>query len=383
MARQHLTAPVDAPAPAGIPAVAAAICGVHAQIASSAELQLGIRVAAITRSDVRRALWTDQSLVKTYGPRGTVHWLPASDLAMWNGALSAIPSRSGLPEASRLSAAQTTLVIQAIADALDLDTLAPTAAGGVTPYGACLTIDELDSEVIERTGPWAADPVVPMFGSMAPRWRQAIAAAAYAGVVVFGPNRGPKTTYSRAPVSSMAGEPDPDPALGLLSRYLHVYGPATPRDFAQWLAAPVAWASSVFDRSDLEPVSLEGTEAWLNSGDAEPVDPLARGVRLLPYFDPYVVGSHPRAMLFPGRASERALGNGQAGVFPVLLVDGTVGGIWHQRRSGRRIAVSVESFSPLRARQRAQLEAETQRIGEILEGDAELTIGEVTVGAHA
>ena len=60
------------------------------------------------------------------------------------------------------------------------------------------------------------------------------------------------------------------------------------------------------------------------------------GVRLLPYFDAYVVGCQPRELLFPGRAAERALAGGQAGNYQVLLIDGVVAGVWHQRRSGRR-----------------------------------------------
>ena len=53
------------------------------------------------------------------------------------------------------------------------------------------------------------------------------------------------------------------------------------------------------------------------------------GVRrsgLLPYFDAYAVGCHPRERLFPGAAAERALARGQAGNRPVLLVDGVVAG---------------------------------------------------------
>jgi hypothetical protein len=45
-----------------------------------------------TRADVQRALWEDRSLVKTFGPRGTVHLLATADLPMWTGALSALPS---------------------------------------------------------------------------------------------------------------------------------------------------------------------------------------------------------------------------------------------------------------------------------------------------
>ncbi|MEK8144714.1 crosslink repair DNA glycosylase YcaQ family protein [Streptomyces sp. M10(2022)] len=49
-------------------------------------------------------------------------------------------------------------------------------------------------------------------------------------------------------------------------------------------------------------------------------------VRLLPYFDAFTIASQPRERLFPGAAFERALAGGQAGNFPVLLVDGVVAG---------------------------------------------------------
>ena len=64
------------------------MCGAHAQVMSAAELSIGIRMADATRSDIRRSLWVERELVKTFGPRGTVHLLPARDLPMWTGALS-------------------------------------------------------------------------------------------------------------------------------------------------------------------------------------------------------------------------------------------------------------------------------------------------------
>ena len=108
------------------------------------------------------------------------------------------------------------------------------------------------------------------------------------------------------------------------------------------------------------------------------------GVRLLPYFDAYVVAGQPRARLFPGAAAKRALSpSGQAGNYPVLLVDGVVGGIWHQRRSGRRIVVTVETLAPLRADQRRELDEEVALIGRIVEAEPTLVLGQVTVGPHA
>jgi hypothetical protein len=105
---------------------------------------------------------------------------------------------------------------------------------------------------------------------------------------------------------------------------------------------------------------------------------------LLPYFDSYVVGSHPRDQLFPEKAATRALApSGQAGNYPVLLIDGVVAGVWHQRRSGRSIDVTVEPLNRLTAEQRQALETQAERIGKILGGQARLTVGTVTTGGHA
>ncbi len=59
---------------------------------SAAELSVALRLEAATRGAVREALRVDGTLVKTYGPRGTVHLLPSADLPLWTGALSAIPA---------------------------------------------------------------------------------------------------------------------------------------------------------------------------------------------------------------------------------------------------------------------------------------------------
>jgi hypothetical protein len=131
-------------------------------------------------------------------------------------------------------------------------------------------------------------------------------------------------------------------------------------------------------------VELDGVPAWDlpdASYDARP----APDVRLLPYFDAFVVGSQPRSRLFPGRAADRALTpSGQAGNYPVLLLDGVVGGVWHQRqRSGRRVDLTVEPLRRLSARHLRGLRAQAVRMGEIAGREATLTVGTVTVGPHA
>ncbi len=380
LARHALATPSDG----AIDDVVAAMCGAHAQVMSAAELSVGLRVAGSTRTDVRDALWTHKSLVKTYGPRGTVHLLPARDLPMWTGALSAIPSPpTSLPESAGLTPAQTEDVLAAMAAAL---------------RGAELTVDELDEAVVGATGAWAADPVVPAFGDWWPRWRQAIHIAARRGVLCFGPNRGRRVTYTD-PAAWLPGfrPDDGSRALAeLVRRFLSAYGPATPYEFARWFGAPRAWCVEAFAAmaDELEPAVIEerasggqppgrGDAAWVLAADGvSRPEPVAPSLRLLPYFDAYTVGCHPRDLLFPEMAATRALTHGQAGTFPVVLIGGTVAGLWHQRTSGRRVRIVVEPFGRLTAGHRRELDEQVARVGDILEAKPELTIDTVTVSAH-
>ena len=368
LSRHHLADPDDRE-PA---AISAAALGIHAQVMSAAELSVCIRTKSLTRADVRDALWRTRTLVKTRGPRGTVHLLAAADLPMWTGALFAIPSGpASWPDNVRMSEMQTERVIEAIGDAVADDEL---------------TVDELTEAIVARVGSWAGDRVMPAFQDNWPRWRQVEAIATSRGVLCFGPDRGRRTTYT-SPRRWLPGfiPAPPDEALSMLvKRYLRAYGPATTEQFARWLGAPPAWSARLFAaQAGLERVDFDGTPAWVAAGDTDLPDPAARCLRLLPYFDSYLIGCWPRTRLFPGPAAERALRGGQAGNVPALLVDGVVAGVWHQRRSGQRIAVTVEPLAELTAAQRELLDEEVARIGRILQGTAVLTIGPVTVGAHA
>jgi len=371
MERHALAEPAADLGPDGIAGV---LCGAHAQVLSAAELSIGRRIAGATRADVQRALWTERTLVKTFGPRGTVHLLPTADLPMWTGALSALPSSVPMhPEGVRFTPEQADEVIAAIGAALaDTD----------------LTVDELTGAIADRAGPWAVERTMDAFQDKWPRWRQLTSTAAHRGVLCFGPGRGRKVTYTN-PHRWRPGFQllDGDTALRtLVLRYLYAYGPATPQHFAKWLGIPPRYAAGLFGRlgGELESVELDGAPGWTAAGDTgTPAGP-HRGIRLLPYFDAYVVAGQPRDRLYPGAAATRALTPaGQAGNYPVLLVDGVVGGVWHQRRSGRKLAITVEPLRELTARQRRQLADEADLVGAVMEAPATLTIGTVTVGAHA
>jgi hypothetical protein len=131
-----LAAGAEAPAD-----VVAAMLGAHAQVPSAAEVSVGVRAEGVTRAEVRAALWEQRSLVRTHGPRGTVHLLPARELPLWSAVVSAIPAGpSPFPPDVRLTEEQARQVMAAIGDALE---------------GVFLTVDELGEEVVAQTGSWA------------------------------------------------------------------------------------------------------------------------------------------------------------------------------------------------------------------------------------
>jgi hypothetical protein len=371
MARHGLAEPFTNQGPA---AVAAVLCGAHAQVLSAAELSIGRRIAGATRADVRRALWHERTLVKTFGPRGTIHLLPTAGLPLWTGALSSLPSPvPSHPQGVRFTPGQADEVVAAIGDAL---------------ADAELTVDELTEAIADRTGPWAVERTMDAFGDKWPRWRQLTSTAAHRGMLCFGPDRGRKVTYTN-PHRWLPGfrPADGDQAQRtLLARYLYAYGPATPQHFARWLGIPPRYAAELFGKLDgeLTRVELDGEPAWAHAGDTGIPPRPHRGIRLLPYFDAYVVAGQPRNRLYPGAAAARALTPaGQAGNYPVLLADGVVGGVWHQRRSGGKLTITVEPLRELTPRQRRQLDDEVDLVGAVMEARPTLTVGTVTAGAHA
>jgi hypothetical protein len=371
MARHALIQPATDLGPAEIAGV---LCGAHAQVLSAAELTIGRRIAGATRADIQRALWQDRTLVKTFGPRGTVHLLPAADLPMWTGALEALPSSvPAHPEPVRFTPEPAEEVIAAIGDAL-ADTE--------------LTVEELTEAIMDRRGAWAGEPTMEAFGGRWPRWRQLASTAAHRGMLCFGPNRGRNVTYTN-PHRWLPGF-RPDDGQGalrtLLTRYLYAYGPATPRHFARWLSIPTRHAAELFEElaGELEEVELDGEPGWTMAGDTATPRRPHRGIRLLGYFDAFVVAGQPRERLYPGAAATRGLTPaGQAGNYPVLLVDGVVGGVWHQRRSGRKLAITVEPLRELTTTQRRQLDDEVELVGAVMQAKPTLTLGTVTVGPHA
>jgi hypothetical protein len=371
LARHALLAPEPAD---HLTQVVRTVCGIHAQMLSAAELSIGIRTLGITQREVRAELWQRRGLVKTYGPRGTIHLFPADEVPLWSAALQASQDQSEARRLAQMGLEQAHLeaLVAAIGDALD---------------GRCLTREELGVEVARRTGPWATEAASPAFGGKWPRWLMALGTSANAGRLCFGPDQGGKVTFVR-PDQWLGGWAVVDGEAALrevLRRYLSAYGPATHREFAQWFGMQPGRARALMDdlSSELEEVTIEDYHSWMLAEEVSDTRPLEKvSVSLLPHFDCYLIGSHPRERLVPAELKKRVLTRGAIGNLPLLVANGVVAGLWQQRRTGRHLEIVVESLQSLSQEQHQQLRAAAARVGEVVEMECTLILGAVDTRPH-
>jgi hypothetical protein len=365
-ARHHL----DERAPAkAMLEVAGRIAGLHAQVLSSAELTLAARVEDLEPDAVRRALWSERSLVKTWAMRGTLHLLPAAELPLWQAARSTVrPWETGVWQRGfGVTLAELGRLNDAVAQALD---------------GQLLTREELADRVGELTGSKR------LGDKLRESWGALLKPAAALGLICFAPSKGQQVRFTR-PDTWLGGWTDHDPEQAMdevTRRFLAASGPVTREDFARWWGMPSpARGARLLQRlgGEVARVEVEGTAAYLLAADlaslgADAVDVTglaeaggrgkaagagagSRTVRLLPAFDQYVITATLHAeRLMPGPFKARVY-RPQGWLSPVLLVGGRMDGVWRQETKGRRVQVTIEPFAgppPTRVRRAAEAEAE-------------------------
>jgi Winged helix DNA-binding domain len=357
--RQHLTA--RAPRAQALDVVSD-IAGLHAQVASCAELTLWARVDGLKHGDVDALLWKRRKLVKTWAMRGTLHLLPAAELPRYAGALARLRPRHHVPAWLRhhgLERKQAEAMLAAIADAL---------------RGAELTREELAAAVAERTGePELAAKLKGGFGDL-------LKPAAFTGDLCFAPSDGQRVRFTR-PADWLGGwEPvdGEEAARTVVRSYLRAYGPAAREQFQRWfgMTSPAQagrWIQALGD--ELAEVDVEGEKGWMLAADVDAAASAAPAgvVRLLGGFDHYVVAA-PRAVDAVVAAADRErVYRPQGWLSPVLLVDGRIEGVWSHERDGDELDVTVEPFGRVGKAVAAVVEAEAERLAAFLDGELTLT----------
>ena len=320
MERQHLARRAQDPL-----AVISDVCGLHAQVLSSAQLTLWARVEE--PPDVETLLWERRELVKTWAMRGTLHLLRTDELPLYVGAQAGLQPRYE----QKVWLKHFELTAE---EAQSLLTEVPAAL-----RDGPLTREELAARVHAGLGRGYGDLLKPV---------------AFRGDLVFAPSEGQNVRFALP--EPFAPLPAEEATRELARRYLTRYGPATREDFAKWFGSPTPappgrWIKALGDEV------VETEFGWALACDVSAIERAEPSgiVRLLPAFDQYVVAAprDTRATTAPERIYR------PGGWFsPVLLVDGVMAGVWRLEDG----EVTVEPFAKLDGDVRAAAEAEAARL---------------------
>ncbi len=335
---------LDRPAALGdVLEVASRVLGLHAQLATGAELALSARVEGLRRELVRELLWESRDLVKANTLRGTLHLHPASEVSTFKALRAA---RARWREESwlrwqRLTLAEAEWLRAAILELLD--------------DGKPRTREEIGRGI---GGPLGAHLATDSWGHYASPAND---------LLCHGPPRGRNVTFVRCDrwIPGWRERRPADAVRTVVSRYLETYGPARREEIEHWLALKLPEDAL----ADFEEIEVEGRSSYVVPGTIFPDDE-PRGVRLLWHYDVYVIACHPRDHLIPFHR-ERIFLRG-AGPSPALLVDGRVAGTWRRTQRGRRMEVAVEPFRRLTRAERSALADDAARVARTYGADVEL-----------
>lgn len=333
--------------------------GAQAQVMSAAELQIAVR-ADCTVNDVRKALWSDRTLVKTWLMRGTLHLARADDLPLYTAAMSSrwVRVRASWLKYMQLTEGEFWKLAREIGAALD-----------VTP----VTREELIAAVGKGRSPHVRRLLRSGWGGM-------LKPAARNGLLCFGPSRGQSVTFvNPRKWFPRWRELDPDEAIvDVARRYLSTYGPATKVDFARWWGAwpgvaNAAWAGL---EKEIIPVAVGAARLDLLESDRKAIGTaeFESRVQLLPLFDPYLMGHAKRDHLFD-KVHAPKVSRTAGWISAVVLVDGRVAGTW-THTANKRLTIRVAPFSKLGSDDLAQVK---RRAGELASAmgvsEAEVKVG--------
>jgi len=334
------------------------IGGAQAQLMSAAELQIATRVDC-TVADVRKALWTDRTLVKTWLMRGTLHLARADDLPLYTAAMSRrwIKVSNAWLKFVQVKEPELWKLVDDIGDALDSKPMTREELIAVVGKGK-------PARIIEalRSG-----------------WGGMLKPSARNGRLCFGPNRGQSVTFVN-PRNWLHSWRDVDPELALIEaarRYLRAYGPATKNDFARWWGAwpglgNAAWAGLA---DELAPVSVDGTRLDALATDLDDIKRATKKapVQLLPLFDPYLLGHATRDHMFD-RIHAPKVSRTAGWISAVVLVEGMVAGTWTHQVNKNTMRIAVQPFGRLSSKVTAEVRVRAGELARALDqSKAEVT----------
>jgi winged helix DNA-binding protein len=320
------------PRPATATEVVRWLTAVQGQDLPGALTSVALRTAGGTRAAVTAALDRGE-VIRSWPMRGTLHLVPAEDLA-WM--LDLLGSRV-------LAGAPTRRDRLGITDG-DLEQsreLAVAALTGGSRLSRSELLDALTSGGVDTTGQ---------------RGYHLLWYLAQTGMLCLGPTAGSEQLFVL--LDEWVPAPrrlDRDEALAELAlRYFRSHGPATVKDLVRWAGVLVrdVRAGLSTAAAQLERLVVGGVEHWMDPSTPDRLAGCraeAREVLLLPGFDELVLGYADRSCTVPPDYADRIV-PGNNGMFRATVVSGgRVVAVWRRAGRGASPDIALEPFDELPA----------------------------------
>ena len=343
-----------------VPQVIKEVAGVQAQDLSAAALSVRARSTGLTAADVEKARQIDRSVVWTWALRGTLYLIDAADFYWMIQLLG-----------PRLIAGNSSRYRQLELDEATLEKGSRIIREALASAGP-LTRAEIESQ-LEAHGIQAAGQRLPHL----------IFYIAMQADVCHGPDKNGEPTFVLAQDWISPSQPlSRGIALSELARrYLAAFAPAAAQDLAAWSGASFSDARLGLTQIADETIQVEaaGQQAymlksqvdWLDEIPAESTD--LHIVRLLPWFDTYLMGYASRDLVVdPSNWKRINAGGGM--LHPTLLIDGRLAGVWSKKQRRDTLLINLEPFESLSADLRPYLDTEAEDIARFLSLKVDLHI---------
>ncbi len=324
--------------------------GIQAQVMSAAELALFTRVEGLSPQDVRSALWQERTLIKTWAMRGTLHLLSASELPLYVAARDwhCTPAWSSYFASYDLTPAQQEAFFSTVPHILE--------QGPVTRQ-------QLADAVAEQTGIEQLRKLI-----VSENWGSPLKPFAYRGELCFGPGQGQRITFVNPKTWVGTWQSfEPEQALKHIARlYLQAYGPATPVDFARWWGGTITLAKKLFAsmKEELVEVEVENWQAFALHATIEQMKNLeaSETIHFLPLFDVYTLGLGREIEPLLSQAYKKLVFRPQGWISAVILINGSIQGVWQSTTQRQQTVVKVRLFSSPTPSTRKGIETQVERL---------------------
>jgi hypothetical protein len=333
-------------------AVVAHLGAVQAQDYPGALWSIALRIAGATRADVERAI-ADQTIIRTWPMRGTLHFVPAVD-ARWMLELMTARIMKGAGGRDRQ---------------LELDE--PAFRRSRSIIEKALTREP----VLTRSTLFAALETGKI-STVGQRGIHILQRLCMERMLCQGPHAEKQPTFVLFDqwIANSRTLDREDALRTIAERFFVSHGPATIRDFIWWTGLTVAdakrglsWAQPALER-----IVVDDTEMWMSNAL-----PMASGdeprAHLLPGFDEFMLGYKDRSAALESRHANRVVPGGNGVFLSTLLLDGQVCGTWRRTTRPKAVEIEASPFRRLKASDRKEFVRPAERYADFLGAPVKFT----------